>query len=332
MADAYEPARQPKRGLTYLLTDTIRLIAVLVALATASGYLAGVHRLFELACHFRFQYLAASAVCLLALLLLRDGRWSVVAAGAVVLNGAEVLPWYLPERPSSQAAGASFRVVLSNVLTSNPGFGQVLALAREEAPDLLVLQEIDPRWSDEMAELDQELPYSKKLPRLDNFGIGLWSRYPLVDIREIESGTYGVPSIAAHVEVNGETIAVLATHPLPPASLDGFRQRNAQLSDLATIARESKFPFVLVGDLNVTMWSPYYRKLIHDSGLRNARKGFGIIPTWPSDLPIMYIPLDHCLVSPVLQVKGFRRGRDVGSDHYPVVVDLVLPGAAAAPK
>ncbi|MBC6474673.1 MAG: UPF0175 family protein [Hormoscilla sp. GM102CHS1] len=50
------------------------------------------------------------------------------------------------------------------------------------------------------------------------------------------------------------------------------------------------------------MWSPYYRKFIRDSGLKNGRSGFGVQPTWPVDAPIFSIPLDHCLVSPEIKV------------------------------
>jgi endonuclease/exonuclease/phosphatase (EEP) superfamily protein YafD len=80
------------------------------------------------------------------------------------------------------------------------------------------------------------------------------------------------------------------------------------------------------------MWSPYYRKLVRDSGLRNARKGFGIIPTWPCGIPMMSIPLDHCLTSPSLQVNAIKRGKQVGSDHFPIIVDLAVTGVAAASK
>ena len=39
-------------------------------------------------------------------------------------------------------------------------------------------------------------------------------------------------------------------------------------------------PIMVVGDLNATMWSAPYRSLIDSTGLRNARRGFGILPSW----------------------------------------------------
>jgi endonuclease/exonuclease/phosphatase family metal-dependent hydrolase len=39
----------------------------------------------------------------------------------------------------------------------------------------------------------------------------------------------------------------------------------------------------------------------------------------------MRIPIDHMLVSCSIGVASRRIERDVGSDHLPVVVDLVIP-------
>jgi endonuclease/exonuclease/phosphatase (EEP) superfamily protein YafD len=72
------------------------------------------------------------------------------------------------------------------------------------------------------------------------------------------------------------------------------------------------------------MWSPFYQRFIQQAGLKNARSGFGIIPTWSTKLPPLSIPIDHCLVSPNVNVLQMRAGRYVGSDHLPLITDLVI--------
>jgi endonuclease/exonuclease/phosphatase family metal-dependent hydrolase len=97
-------------------------------------------------------------------------------------------------------------------------------------------------------------------------------------------------------------------------------------------------PVVIAGDLNITMWSPYYKRFISKTGLRNARQGFGILPSWPvkttyphySKIPpfmswLISIPIDHCLISPELKVSKIRTGANVNSDHLPLIIDLVIP-------
>ena len=78
------------------------------------------------------------------------------------------------------------------------------------------------------------------------------------------------------------------------------------------------------------MWSPYYSELVRESGLVDARKGFGVLPTWPAPLKLslMMIPIDHCLVSSELQVAQIKTGPDIESDHLPLIVDLLVPKMA----
>jgi len=77
-----------------------------------------------------------------------------------------------------------------------------------------------------------------------------------------------------------------------------------------------------VGDLNSSSWSPAFRDLLRDAGLRDTRLGRGVQSTWPAWLPMVQIPIDHALVSPGVRVHGRFVGDRVGSDHLPVVLDF----------
>jgi endonuclease/exonuclease/phosphatase (EEP) superfamily protein YafD len=81
----------------------------------------------------------------------------------------------------------------------------------------------------------------------------------------------------------------------------------------------------VLGDLNMTVWSPYYKSFVEKTKLHNTRTGFGILPTWPAQSPLLFIPLDHCLVSEDIKVLHTRTGRNVGSDHLPLITDTVIP-------
>jgi len=91
----------------------------------------------------------------------------------------------------------------------------------------------------------------------------------------------------------------------------------------------------MIGDLNATMWSPYFRTLRTKLGLHDSRKGFGILPTWTTPSPVSPFPawlapllailIDHCLLSRDIQAIEMHIGKPVGSDHLPIVVDLAIP-------
>ncbi len=311
--------------------DKTRMAASLLLILTIASFGGALHRLLELACHFRVQYFVVGIILTIVLVVFRDWRWLGVASVCAIANGALVLPWFFggPSRELRERADPStFRVILSNVLTDNRNSESVLELIRREQPDLVVLQEIDDHWAEALRPLDDILPHSTVIPRADNFGIGLWSRNAPDEIEEMGFGEYEVPEIRARLSMGGRQVEIMAVHPVPPVGAGGFQERNAQLADVAVRVRKCPVPVVVLGDLNVTMWSPNYRRFIRDTKLTNARQGFGILPTWPTWptwLSAMKIPLDHCLVSPGITVKGIRVGGPVGSDHLPVIVDL-LPG------
>jgi endonuclease/exonuclease/phosphatase (EEP) superfamily protein YafD len=73
------------------------------------------------------------------------------------------------------------------------------------------------------------------------------------------------------------------------------------------------------------MWSPWYRRLRAETRLTNARRGFGVMASWPAYLPpVMRLPIDHCLVSDELIVTDCRLGPAFGSDHLPLIVDIAV--------
>ncbi len=100
-----------------------------------------------------------------------------------------------------------------------------------------------------------------------------------------------------------------------------------QFAAIGEYAAQVKNPVVVVGDLNTTMWSPFYKSMVKTARLRNARSGFGILPTWPTFMPLLSIPIDHLLVSKEIGVLKVHTGRYVGSDHLPLITDLIIAGS-----
>ena len=64
------------------------------------------------------------------------------------------------------------------------------------------------------------------------------------------------------------------------------RKKSAELlrAQMAGIAGDH--PLILMGDFNTTPWSLAFRRLIRQTGLRNAAAGFGYLATWPVNRPI----------------------------------------------
>ena len=88
------------------------------------------------------------------------------------------------------------------------------------------------------------------------------------------------------------------------------------------LIQEQTDPVILLADLNTTSWSATFQALTTRAGLRDSRLGFGVQPTWPARLPGLRIPIDHCLVSPEVQVHDRRVEENAGSDHFAIYVDI----------
>jgi endonuclease/exonuclease/phosphatase (EEP) superfamily protein YafD len=82
----------------------------------------------------------------------------------------------------------------------------------------------------------------------------------------------------------------------------------------------------VVGDFNMTPWSPYFPEILRVSGLKNSLVGAGFQPSWPSWLPaLLRIPIDHALVSEEFEVVERKVGPHIGSDHRPLIIKIALP-------
>ena len=203
---------------------------------------------------------------------------------------------------------------------------------RRERPDLLVAQEVDQRWVNELDVLKGEYPFAERAASGGGAGIALYSRLPLEHSEVIHLRSDLRPAIAARVNVGGAVVSLLTVHPRAPLRPKHFELRNELLLAGADFTRTLPAPKILIGDLNTSPWSPYYSDLIRRAELMDARKGFGLRPSWPTFMPlgaVSMIPIDHCLVSPDIQVSGVRTGDGIGSDHLPLIVEVEVPGREA---
>ncbi|NEO71394.1 endonuclease/exonuclease/phosphatase family protein [Moorena sp. SIO3H5] len=241
------------------------------------------------------------------------------------------MPWYIPKL-SFGASGEPMGLFLFNVSFSNTQYGDAIALVKEEKPTIAAFLEAKDPWPEQLEELREILPYTISIPELN---IEVYSRLPLQESEILEHGkSRGL--VKLDLSIAGAEASVIVTHSYPQFYFgkqgdlgeQGWQWRNQDLEEeIGDYIKQIEKPVVLIGDLNVTMWSPYYKRLIESSGLRDARAGFGILPTLSQFSPAnpwLAIPVDHCLVSRDVKVIKMRTGPDIGSYHLPVITDIAL--------
>jgi endonuclease/exonuclease/phosphatase (EEP) superfamily protein YafD len=287
----------------------------------------------DLFAHFRYHY-ALGALLLVGAALALGRRVAGLAAACLV--GAQL--WAIAAPPRTPAieraeSGTALRVMSVNVLVVNPRQDDVVKAIERAEPDLVSLQEVSRSWHPIVERLAQRLPHVApadwRTQPSDNI---LLSRHPIVESRmAIPPGpTRWFAHVEATVDVSGRRIRVLAVHPPLPAGPLLTDIRQAHLDYYARVATATALPLLIVGDFNITPYSPRFRAMLRESGLRYVHLGWAWPRSWPSESRGSYqryvrgFPIDHVLTSRHFAVAGARAAADVGSDHYPVIADLVL--------
>ncbi len=295
-----------------------------ICACSLTAFLGGLWWRFDLTANFRLQYIFCLLLAIVVFLIGKRWPWAIVSVVFAIVNFVDVLPAFISPAKTGEPSQETFTVLLANVLSSNKEYDKVKKLIRSSEPDIIAVIEATEGWMKELSSLEDEYPHVVSRPREDNFGIALLSRLPFEESEIIQIGDASLPSLLARIRVDESDVTVIATHPLPPTRASTSRHRNRQLEELGDLVRTVKGPVLVIGDLNTAPWSPHFKKLLR-SGLRDSRRGRGVQPTWQANLPwFLRIPLDHVLHSPEITTLRRELGPDIGSDHFPVIVDLSL--------
>ncbi len=280
--------------------------------------------LLDLASHFRLQWLVLSLVSLVCALCVWRVRFIVVSVALLVFHLVPVLPYVLPRTVLAQtSATTNFCMVSFNVLTENSRKADVAAYLANTNADIVVLPEVNQAWLDGLSALRDRSPYVVESPRRDNYGIALFSKFPIVD-SEVLFEPAAIPTISATVEIDGRRVGIVGMHPVPPIGGRRTQLRNAQLKMFGQLLAKQPIPQIVAGDLNTSPWSAAFSDLTQPAQLADSALGRGIQPSWPAQVPLLRTPIDHILISPEFVVTQRTIGPQLGSDHLPVHVCLAF--------
>jgi endonuclease/exonuclease/phosphatase (EEP) superfamily protein YafD len=287
---------------------------------SALGLLGGWWWVLDLFSHFRLQAMVAFALLGVWFLVFSQRRLAIAAWLALVAAAIPVVPYWMPVKLTGDGPGLA--LLSYNVLTSNPNKAGVVELIRESGADVVALYEVDEAWVAALEELADVYPVRRYDARQDNFGNALLSKVKLEEVEVIRSSDAGLPSFVVSIAEPGLSCRLICTHPVPPMGAELARMRDGQLREIAGLVRgQKRGDMVVAGDFNATPWSAEMTQF-REAGLRDARLGYGLSPTWMRKLPWFAIPIDHVLVGPEIEVTEARVLATTGSDHNPVFIRM----------
>lgn len=314
------------------LSAIVGAVALLMSLGSAALALLAQGGRFsvrlDVLTHFAPAYLAlallALPLSLLAARPLREISLALVAIG-VIASGALILPEYLADDGRAPIAPGvrPIKVIQFNAWGRNPKAAEAARWVLDQKPDIILLQE--------GGALRGALLAAGYHRTCQGCGAGIFTRgFEVIEpnVKEDPRGYYSVVTLR---DERGE-FPVIVVHRHWPTR---FALNAAQAAEFRqVVARHPRARLILGGDFNSTPWSFARRRDDADFGLIRRTRG---LFTWPAETishnrlpaPFPYLPIDHVYAGRDWATVSVTRGPRLGSDHYPVVVELapVAPSA-----
>lgn len=301
------------------------------------GHVLGSFYFFELFSHFSIQYLWLSYILLGLWLLFGFAYWKAIpkflpSLSVLLLVSTAYLnttPWVAGDFPEDlPILRGDLRVLHANVLYSRNEYATTVAMLHRYQSDLYVLQEMTPQTIRLVtSQVRGDFPYWFACRSKQQVWTLVGSRTPFRVDQKLARNQH---IISLTTTVHGRPVSFVTVHPHTPIIPAWFRERNKQLTEAARITRQNKRPTVLIGDFNISPFSPVYQTIFQPSaatgksGILTAARQTKTQPTWPRFLPFMMIPIDHAFVNSGFKPLSFRTLTQPGSDHRALVVDLLF--------
>ena len=316
---------QSPRNLKWLfiLLQPIYLLAAFACLCTLAAFLGQVFWAFEFASYFYVQYCMVLLISTLIFIISRKRSAAIISAMFAAINLIFLVPFYAPIKPGSPG-GSVYSAVLVNLLKENQNHEAVRSFIHSSDPDIVIFQEITPVWEEALNPLHDKYPFWETEPHLDHTGIAIFSQIPYKNVEIRNIGEDSPPSVVAYFQLNDANLTVIGTHPNPPYGPLAMKIRVRHFEELIQLISNQPDAVLVLGDLNMTFRSSLFQWFLRESGLRDSRRGFGWQATWPVTMPLLATLIDHVLVSNEIHILNRELGPNVGSDHYPVIIEFSI--------
>jgi endonuclease/exonuclease/phosphatase family metal-dependent hydrolase len=222
----------------------------------------------------------------------------------------------------------TYNIAGHDELIDGDHIAKIAAAINQVKPDIVGLQEVhrgtwQSRFHDQLAELESLTglhgyfapSYTQGKGR---FGNAILTRGTLVAETVHPLPTIGEPRsvLEAVVNIDGATITFYVTHLSTWASLNR-KIRGEQLECLAKHVRTSRWPYILVGDLNEGQNAPEIQRFRQLNAAQLCGENIG--PTHPT----MNKRIDYIFADYGWEVRSARALTIGPSDHWPAIAELM---------
>jgi endonuclease/exonuclease/phosphatase family metal-dependent hydrolase len=234
----------------------------------------------------------------------------------------------------------------------------ILGLIKEEDPDIVCFQEFynarNKKWQYKIKSWFRPKKFYKTFYKYagrdeEDFGIAVFSKYPILKSGQIEFDNSGNTSMYVDLKIKKDTVRLFNNHlqsyqfikenydfidtigfqsndkqAIKKISIklrDAYKLRAEQAQKIVKQIKKSPYPVIVCGDFNDTPVSYTYQKIAN--GLEDSfiESGSGLGCTFNGFLHILRI--DYILTSPEYHAIGYKTIPVDYSDHFPVICRLI---------
>ena len=209
-----------------------------------------------------------------------------------------------------------------NVLMENRDHAAVRAEIARLNPDLVLLMETDATWDAALAPALQGYDTVLRAIKGNYYGLIFATRLQ-GSARVTYLSVEDTPSVLAELAAPcGTKFRFVGLHPKPPVPGEDTVGRDAEVAWAARHARDTALPVVAMGDFNTPAWSQNAHRFKVVGGYLDPRVGRGPLPSFDASRWWLRCPIDQFSATEEVSLIAFRRGRYVGSDHFPMLARI----------
>lgn len=222
-----------------------------------------------------------------------------------------LLPLYSFYGQSDIAVSSSntgMTVLYANISKLNRNYTGLIEMIESKDPDVVMFVEFADHHDTHIKSfLSENYPYINRTSRSKKFvGSMVFSKYPVDDLADdFVQGAWRYGYF--HITGPLREYYVYLVHTSSPISPRNYQMRNEQLVTVAehvsthVDSREVDVPVLLLGDLNVSPWSVFYKRFVSDLAVfSNVTARFPIAFSWRlKRIPLWWSHIDHIFTTDV---------------------------------
>ncbi len=296
--------------------------AVIIGLLLlARRYELQLDHILSIAYLFWDYFLSTLIVLLLGIALFRRHLRLAAGLAALVVTADFVSPTIVDwSRNAGPATGPTLKVITFNWLADDRDRSDIYQWLKQEAPDIVAIQETDGREQGVVTGLYGLFPYRTQLAG----DVMILTKFPI--LKQANKMVENNSMVRAELNVENRRLVVWGIHPATLKERAELRARDNYLWDVAHYVRLETEPVLMLGDFNATRWEPNFQAIVSDGDL-HEQPALIAPPTRMAvrkGVPFFGSPIDHILTNRGNVLSDCRTGANLGSDHRPLICNLQL--------